>query len=321
MRDEEFFFKIRPRVPQETAWPVQPRPAPQPPAVRAAGKTGQNPSQPNQPALRRTMRGSLLLCLACACVALLWVPGGAATPLLFNTSAEGSGEPETEIVDPAAYTTRSPVLISTTARVTTVTRIRLFILNQVVEFLRENLLLIIVVSSLVIVLIFIVCCASVMSHKRKLTAYYPSSFPTKKYVDRKDKSGGARTFRDIHGDPPNSQHTAAADSARDPQTDGQVVSKNLRTPSKALVGEKQGKEAKSKACEVQKKQETPEEQRRPVETVQDDAQPTSSQTQPLVCLCHLRKGLPPNGTQNSPGTGGTVAQPDAKIQGVIVEPM
>uniref|UniRef100_A0A8C9UZD4 Transmembrane protein 119-like n=1 Tax=Scleropages formosus TaxID=113540 RepID=A0A8C9UZD4_SCLFO len=210
------------------------------------------------------MRVSDLLPLACMCVVLLWGHRGGATPLPFNMSAEGSGEGEPEILDPAAYTTHSPVLISTTARVTTVTRIKHFIFHQVVDFLRENLLLIIVVSSLVIVLIFIVCCASVMSHKRKLTAYYPSSFPTKKYVDQKDKSGGARTFSD-----------------------------NLRTPSKALVGDK-GKETSPRPCDVENKQEeTIKEERRPVENMVANGN-KGAQAQGLVCLCHLRKGNPPS---------------------------
>ncbi|XP_018604514.1 transmembrane protein 119-like [Scleropages formosus] len=269
------------------------------------------------------MRVSDLLPLACMCVVLLWGHRGGATPLPFNMSAEGSGEGEPEILDPAAYTTHSPVLISTTARVTTVTRIKHFIFHQVVDFLRENLLLIIVVSSLVIVLIFIVCCASVMSHKRKLTAYYPSSFPTKKYVDQKDKSGGARTFSDVHGKPPNSQQPEAGDPSRPFQTADQVVTKNLRTPSKALVGDK-GKETSPRPCDVENKQEeTIKEERRPVENMVANGN-KGAQAQGLVCLCHLRKGNPPSSSQNSPGMEGRVAQSDAnpttsKVQGIIVD--
>uniref|UniRef100_A0A3B3QV56 Transmembrane protein 119a n=1 Tax=Paramormyrops kingsleyae TaxID=1676925 RepID=A0A3B3QV56_9TELE len=213
------------------------------------------------------MKLSLFLSLACVSTILLWNCSCDATPFPFNMSAEGSGESDPEVIEPASFTTRSPDHVSPTPRVTTATRIKHFILNQVVDFLRENLLLIIVISSLVIILIFIVCCASVMSHKRKLNAYYPSSFPTKKY---------ARPLEPV----------------KQPQTDNRMITKNLRTPSNALVGEKEGKESKLKPHEIQANKED----RKPEETTQvakqeEPKQTPSTSQPPLVCLCHLRNAL------------------------------
>ncbi|XP_023689096.2 transmembrane protein 119 [Paramormyrops kingsleyae] len=270
-----------------------------------------------------TMKLSLFLSLACVSTILLWNCSCDATPFPFNMSAEGSGESDPEVIEPASFTTRSPDHVSPTPRVTTATRIKHFILNQVVDFLRENLLLIIVISSLVIILIFIVCCASVMSHKRKLNAYYPSSFPTKKYVDHKDKSGGARTFNEVPGKLPSTQQARPLEPVKQPQTDNRMITKNLRTPSNALVGEKEGKESKLKPHEIQ----TNKEDRRPEETTQvakqeEPKQTPSTSQPPLVCLCHLRNGNQPNASQNSSGPEDRVAKRDgnvAKVQGVVVE--
>ncbi|KAJ8415257.1 hypothetical protein AAFF_G00422370 [Aldrovandia affinis] len=246
------------------------------------------------------MKLSLFLGLACMSGILLWSHGCAATPYAFNISAEGSGDMEPEILVPTPSSTLVPATVSPTVRVTTAVRIKNFILNDVVDFLRDNLLLIIVVSSLLIVIVFIVCCASVMSHKRKLNAYYPSSFPAKKYVDRKDKSGGRRTFDEVPAKAHDSQKGEPVDSAKQFQTDIATVNKNLRTPSKALVGER-GKEPKSIQPETQESQrEKPKEAEPAPEPEKDEPKskepqqsPSPSPTQPLVCLCHLRNANPP----------------------------
>ncbi|XP_061117524.1 transmembrane protein 119 [Conger conger] len=243
------------------------------------------------------MKLSLALRLACASAFLLCCR---ATPFPFNMSAEGSGDGEPEILVPTSYTTRgpSPAPLSPTPRVTTAVRIKNFILNEVVDFLRENLLLILVVSALLIVIIFIVCCASVMSHKRKLKAYYPSSFPAKKYVDQKDKKGGARTFDEVPEKARDSQKTEPLDSNRQFQTDISAQNRNLRTPSKALVGEK-GKDPKQKVSETQKveqdrpKVEEPVAKPKEEEEESKEPKPNPSPSQPLVCLCHLRNTSPP----------------------------
>ncbi|KAG9354948.1 hypothetical protein JZ751_001661 [Albula glossodonta] len=260
----------------------------------------------SSPISRGTMKLSLVLHLACVSVVLLWCRSGGATPFPFNMSSEGSGDGEPELLFPTAYSTRvpAPAPVSPTPRVTTIVRIKNFILNDVVDFLRENLLLIVVVSSLLIVIIFIVCCASVMSHKRKLNAYYPSSFPAKKYVDQKDMSGGSRTFSEVPEKARDSQGGEPVDSTKQFQTDISTGTKNLRTPSKALVGEK-GKEPKSnlppetKKSQEEKPKEEEEEpaitkkEKEEVKSTETKPSTSSSPSQPLVCLCHLKHAHPP----------------------------
>ncbi|XP_035292062.1 transmembrane protein 119 [Anguilla anguilla] len=246
------------------------------------------------------MTTSAVLRVAYVSAFLVWSRGCQATPFPFNITAEGSGDGEPELLFPTAYATRlpGPAAASPTPRVTTAVRIKNFILNEVVDFLRDNLLLIVVVSSLLIVVVFIVCCASAMSHKRKLKAYYPASFPAKKYVDQKDKKGGSRTFSEVPGKGHDCQKAEPADSSGQQQADAAAANKNLRTPSKALVGER-GKDPKPKASETQKapqekpKADEPAAKPEEEEEKRKDAKESPAPSQPLVCTCHLRNTNPP----------------------------
>uniref|UniRef100_A0A7N8Y5N4 Transmembrane protein 119b n=1 Tax=Mastacembelus armatus TaxID=205130 RepID=A0A7N8Y5N4_9TELE len=56
-------------------------------------------------------------------------------------------------------------------------------LGQVVKFLEENKLLIFVSATFTLLVFLIISGAIFMSRRRKVNAYYPSSFPSKMYVD------------------------------------------------------------------------------------------------------------------------------------------
>uniref|UniRef100_A0A3P9IUE9 Transmembrane protein 119a n=1 Tax=Oryzias latipes TaxID=8090 RepID=A0A3P9IUE9_ORYLA len=204
-------------------------------------------------------------------------------PLFYNISMDGSGdEPELGLLFPTSFSTREPVDVTvvteppslTNTITTTIIRLKDYVLSRVVDFLQENLLIIIVVTSLLIVMVFIICCASAMSHKRKLEAYKPLPNPPRKYAA--DKTGKSKV-----------------------QTQCMASPKHLRTPSKALVGEK-GRDVKSSprqevrkvrdADEVEKRREEP--KQKEVVKIREEATQSvspSSGSSPPVCTCHLRK--------------------------------
>ncbi|XP_039717771.1 transmembrane protein 119 [Pteropus medius] len=70
-------------------------------------------------------------------------------------------------------------------------------LDGIVDFFRQYVMLIAVVGSLVFLLMFIVCAALITRQKHKASAYYPSSFPKKKYVDQNDRAGGPQAFSEV----------------------------------------------------------------------------------------------------------------------------
>lgn len=109
-------------------------------------------------------------------------------------------------------------------------------LKRVEDFLRENTLLILVTITLVFLIFLIVCGAFFMSRKHKLNAYYPSSFPSKMYVDHQDKTGGAKPFHEVP-EKKSLEHTnEPMDSHKQLQADIMRAARSLRAPTKAAVG-------------------------------------------------------------------------------------
>ncbi|CAI5666861.1 transmembrane protein 119b [Oreochromis niloticus] len=107
-------------------------------------------------------------------------------------------------------------------------------LNQLVNFLNENMLLILVAASLILLIFLIICGAVFMSHRRKVNAYYPSSFPQKMYVDDRDKSGGAKPFNEVQEKASPGQESEPVDSHKQLQADIMRAAKSLRTPNKSV---------------------------------------------------------------------------------------
>uniref|UniRef100_A0A3P8Z1M8 Transmembrane protein 119a n=1 Tax=Esox lucius TaxID=8010 RepID=A0A3P8Z1M8_ESOLU len=104
-----------------------------------------------------------------------------ATPLWLNMSLEGSAEAEDQdslIPNLSTTATVGPASESSTT-LDGSTHVELSLLDQMVQFLQDNMLLIMVASILFITIFLILCCACIMSRKRKVNAYYPSSFPSK----------------------------------------------------------------------------------------------------------------------------------------------
>lgn len=247
------------------------------------------------------MKSCLVFQLTCVTLLSLCCTVCHSTPLFYNISMDGSGdEAELELLFPVSFSTRAPVHITaatgaptlTNTITTTMIRLKDYVLSRVVDFLQENMLIIIVVTSLLIVMVFIICCASAMSHKRKLEAYKPLPHPPKKYMA--DKEGGRKDSGELQEKP------YAVDHVKRVQTQSMASPKNLRVPSKALVGERGRDVRSSPRQEVRKVRETEEvvEKRREEpkhkekvkhrEEVQQSSSSSSSSSQP-VCTCHLKK--------------------------------
>ncbi|NWI52939.1 TM119 protein, partial [Calyptomena viridis] len=113
------------------------------------------------------------------------------------------------------------------------------VLDGLVDFFKEYLLLVVVVGSLSFVLLFIICAAVLLRQKHKASAYYPSSFPKKKYVDERDKSGGPRAFSEVpdKAPGPGAEEPRGAeeplDGSRQLQADILAAAQSLKSPHKA----------------------------------------------------------------------------------------
>ncbi|XP_045881897.1 transmembrane protein 119 [Meles meles] len=109
-------------------------------------------------------------------------------------------------------------------------------LDGIVDFFRQYVMLIAVVGSLVFLLMFIVCAALITRQKHKASAYYPSSFPKKKYVDQSDRAGGPRAFSEVPDRAPDGRPEEALDSSQQLQADILAATQNLKSPARAALG-------------------------------------------------------------------------------------
>lgn len=166
---------------------------------------------------------------------LLSICSSLATPRLLFTPLEGSADEEELITLNLPLPTENVSLENETTPVSPLS------LNQFVNFLKKNMLLILVASTLILLLLLIICGAIIMSRRRKVNAYYPSSFPSKMYVDHRDKSGGAKLFNEVEEKASPEQETEPVDSHKQLQADIMRAAKSLRTPMKSERGESRQK--------------------------------------------------------------------------------
>ncbi|NXS58586.1 TM119 protein, partial [Brachypteracias leptosomus] len=151
----------------------------------------------------------------------------------------GSGDGEETSPTPPAHLVTPGMVPTTVGDVvgTTVTNSSApgGLLDGLVAFFKEYMLLVVVVGSLAFVLLFIICAAAIVRQKHKASAYYPSSFPKKKYVDQRDKVGGGRAFNEVPEKAPDPHAEEPLDSNRQLQADILAAAHNLKSPPKASL--------------------------------------------------------------------------------------
>ncbi|XP_018416427.1 PREDICTED: transmembrane protein 119 [Nanorana parkeri] len=178
------------------------------------------------------------------------------------------------------------------------------VLESIKQFFKEYLLLVIVVGSLAAMLIFILCAAVIMSHRHKASAYYPSSFAPKEYVNHDDKNGGTRVFNEIPEKPHDAKVEEVLSSGNQLQADILNAAQNLKSPTKggSIKGQKNC-EGPQKTCELSQK-ENPQE-------ASGDKCPESPKTQ---------EETPGNKVQEAPAKSPEEAKPEGDIQEAPAEP-
>lgn len=165
--------------------------------------------------------------------AALCIGSSLATPLSPYSSVEGSADEEEFHTITSSLPPRTP---SSPYQTTPAgpTHVDTDFLRGVVSFLKENMFLIIVAATFTLLIFFIICGAILMSRRRKVNAYYPSSFPSKMYVDHRDKSGGVRPFHEVADTPAAEQEQEPVTSHQQLHADIMRAAKSLRTPNKSV---------------------------------------------------------------------------------------
>ncbi|XP_061590180.1 transmembrane protein 119b [Cololabis saira] len=155
-----------------------------------------------------------------------------ATPLY--SSLEGSTDEE-ELGNTPSASVSTSIISSTEYQTTPADPVQeeTNFLNQLGNFLEENMLLILVATTFVLLVFLIICGAICMSHRRRVNAYYPSSFPFKMYVDHQDKTGGTKPFNEVREKVAPEKEIEAVDSHKQLQADIMRAAKSLRTPNKS----------------------------------------------------------------------------------------
>lgn len=151
-------------------------------------------------------------------------------PVLPDPAGSGDGDEASATLPALPVTPRISPTVGEAPGTTVTNSSAPGVLDGLVDFFKEYLLLVVVVGSLSFVLLFIICAAVIVRQKHKASAYYPSSFPKKKYVDERDKSGGARAFSEV---PDKAPEEEPLDGSRQLQADIRAAAQNLKSPHKA----------------------------------------------------------------------------------------
>ncbi|NXX97746.1 TM119 protein, partial [Centropus bengalensis] len=191
-------------------------------------------------------------------VLLVVVPGHGAAPRHAAVLPDGGGSGDGEEVSATPPVRRvtprtSPTVADAAGTTVTNSSAPGSLLDGLVDFFKEYTLLVVVVGSLAFVLLFIICAAVIVRQKHKASAYYPSSFPKKKYVDERDKAGGARAFSEVPEKAPDPGAEEPSSSSWQLQADILAAAQNLKSPHKAPLAN--GAQGEQKTAPEEKEEE------------------------------------------------------------------
>ncbi|XP_059843916.1 transmembrane protein 119b [Hypanus sabinus] len=115
----------------------------------------------------------------------------------------------------------------------------------IMEFILKHMVFIII-AAVALVLLLIIVCTIIFMKLSKGSAYYPSSFPTKKYVDEQDKRGSSKNFEEVTGMISGEPKEDTVNSTEQLQSDILSVNHNLKKKAPSKGEEKQEVDASGK---------------------------------------------------------------------------
>lgn len=216
---------------------------------------------------------------------VLCISSSSATPLPFYSFLEGSTDEE-ELSNSTSFLPTSNISSEYQTTPVSPTHVETDFLSHVVNFLEENTLLILVAGSFILLVFLVICGAIFMSRRRKVNAYYPSSFPSKMYVDHRDKTGGTKPFNEVPEKPAPEQQSEPVDSHKQLQADIMRAAKSLRTPNKPADAA-EGSEPSQKEADH-----GPEEGSKPDCSILDQQLPSLPEEKELCELSNSETGKP-----------------------------